>query len=295
MPERTVCAAIVGLANVGKSTLVNALVGERIAITSAKPQTTRSRMLGVLTRGEVQFMFLDTPGFHNPKTKLGEHMIKAVRESVTDVDCAVFMTWPKAEFNEDELRLLAELKASRAKTILCINKTDTLKKSEDGPVFTAALGEQFAFDKTVLVSALNGDGLDELLDDIAAFAVEGPHLYDDDALTDVPERVIAAELIRESLLENLRDELPHGCAVSVERFSERGDRPLIDIEAEIICEKESHKGMIIGKGGAMLKTIGVVSREKLESFMNCKINLKLWVKVREGWRDKEQYLKSYGL
>ncbi|MDO4566354.1 MAG: GTPase Era [Oscillospiraceae bacterium] len=292
MAQRTVSAAVIGLPNTGKSTLMNALLGCKIAITSPKPQTTRRRMMGVLTKGETQFMFYDTPGFHDPKTKLGEHMIKAVRDTVSGVDCAVFLTWPKAAFSEDEHKLLGVLKPQ--KTILCLNKSDTLKKKEKGLEFLKSLCGEFEFKKALLASAREGEGLEELLEAIESFAREGPHLYEDDALTDVPEREIAAELIRESLLAFLRDELPHGCAVSIESFREREGRDITDIEAEIVCEKSSHKGMIIGRGGVMLKNIGADARAKLEDFLGCRVNLKLWVKVREGWRDKESYIKALG-
>ncbi|MEG0751658.1 MAG: GTPase Era [Oscillospiraceae bacterium] len=293
--EKTVCAALVGQPNVGKSTLLNALVGAKIAITSPKPQTTRNRILGVVTKDETQYIYIDTPGFHAPKSKLGEHMVKAVRDSAADVDCALFLTWGKNEFDDTERGLLEELAKSKIPTILVINKSDTFKSPDAGEKFLQSLQANHSFAGGVCTSALTRDGLSGLVTKIDRFALEGPHLYDDDTLTDVPERVIASELVRESLLYNLSEELPHGCAVSVESFRERADRPLIDIEAEIICEKNSHKGMIIGKGGFMLKKIGTQAREQIEEFLDCKVNLKLWVKVREGWRDKEQYIKSLGL
>lgn len=295
MSESNLCAAIVGVPNVGKSTLINALIGEKIAITSPKPQTTRTRMLGVLTKGELQYVFLDTPGFHKPKTKLGEHMNKAVRESVADVDCVVFMTWAKDSFNEEEQKLLGEVKAADVPVVLCINKIDALKDREVAKKAAESLCGQFRFDDVVYTSALNVEGCDDMLATLAKYSVEGPHFYEDDMLTETPERDIVAELIRECLLTNLRDELPHGCAVSIESFKERPSGDFIDINAEIICEKESHKGMIIGKGGAMLKKIGSEARGKIEDFLMCRVNLKLWVKVREGWRDREAYIKSFGL
>lgn len=294
MALRSVYSAIVGVPNVGKSTLLNRMVGAKIAITSPKPQTTRNRIMGVVTEGELQMVFLDTPGFHAPKTKLGEHMVKAVRDSVADIDCALFVTWAKESFDETERKLLGELKAGRVPTILVINKADTLKKPEKVPEAIEALSREFSFCAAVIASAVTGDGLDDLTAALDAQSTEGPHLFDDDTLTDVPEKVIVAELIREKLLLNLRDELPHGCAVSVERFKERPDGCLIDIDAEIVCEKESHKGMIIGKGGAMLKKIGTEARIDTEQFLDCRVNLKLWVKVRENWRDKEQYIRGMG-
>ncbi len=294
MAMRSVFAALVGLPNVGKSTLLNRLVGAKIAITSPKPQTTRSRIMGVVTEGELQAVFLDTPGFHAPKTKLGEHMVKAVRDSVAEIDCALFVTWAKESFDETEQKLLDELAAGGVPTLLVVNKADTLKRPEKGPEAVEALRRRFPFYDAVLVSAATGDGMERLTAALDARAQEGPHLFDSDTLTDLPEKVIVAEIIREKLLLNLRDELPHGCAVSVERFKERPDGGLLDIDAEIVCEKESHKGMIIGRGGAMLKKIGSEARADAEQFLACHVNLKLWVKVRENWRDKEMYLRNFG-
>ncbi len=293
--EKTLFCAIIGKPNVGKSTLLNYLVGAKIAITTAKPQTTRNRIMGVITKGAVQYVYLDTPGFHVPRTKLGEHMVKSVEESVSEVDCALFVTWAKDSFDEDEKKLLSELSASHTPVILVINKVDALKDKNAAAKASEALCSQYRFASAVNVSALTGENIDALERAVGAFAKDGPHLYDEDTLTDIPEKAIVAELIREKLLCNLRDELPHGCAVSVERFKERDDRPLIDIDAEIICEKASHKGMIIGKGGSMLKTIGTQARADIEDFLDCSVNLKLWVKVREDWRNSELFIKNFGL
>lgn len=294
MPERTLFAAIVGKPNVGKSTLLNKLVGAKLAIISPKPQTTRNRIMGVLTENELQYVFLDTPGFHLPKTKLGEHMIKSVRDSVADIDCAIFVTYPKNDFDELERSLLDELFKSKTPVILAVNKSDTLSNKEKGEENLNSLTKLFKFSDSVLISAATGDGTDRLMEILSSHSKEEPHMFPEDTLTDIPEKVIAGELIREKLLLNLREELPHGCAVSVESFKERENSDLIDIEAEILCEKSSHKGMIIGKGGLMLKKIGTEARLDIEDFLACRVNLKLWVKVREDWRNKESFINNLG-
>ncbi len=294
MPERTLFAAIVGKPNVGKSTLLNKLIGVKLAIISPKPQTTRNRIMGVLTKDELQLVFLDTPGFHLPKTKLGEHMIKSVRDSVSDIDCAVFVTYPKIEFDELECSLLDELFKSKTPVVLAVNKSDTLSSIEKGKEDLCALSKLYNFSGTALISAATGDGIDELLKILTAHSKEEPHMFPEDTLTDIPEKVIVGELIREKLLLNLREELPHGCAVSVESFKERESKDLIDIEAEILCEKSSHKGMIIGKGGLMLKKVGTEARLDIEDFLDCRVNLKLWVKVREDWRNRESFINNLG-
>jgi GTP-binding protein Era len=294
MTERTLFAAIVGKPNVGKSTLLNRLVGAKIAIISPKPQTTRNRIMGVVTEDGVQYVFLDTPGFHAPKTKLGEHMIKSVRDSVADIDCALFVTYPKSEFDEPERELLDELFKSKTPVILVINKCDTLSSKTKGQECLESLKKQYAFSESLLISAVTGEGVDALTDILRAHSKEEPHMFPEDTLTDIPEKVIVAELIREKLLLNLFDELPHGCAVSVESFKERETGGLIDIDAEILCEKNSHKGMIIGKGGLMLKKVGTEARLDIEEFLDCRVNLKLWVKVREDWRNKESFINNLG-
>lgn len=292
--SKSVFAAIVGRPNVGKSTLLNRLVGVKIAITSPKPQTTRNRIMGVLTEGDTQYVFIDTPGFHAPKTKLGEHMVRSVRESVTDIDCALLLIYPKDVLDDEEQRLLAELNRAKTPVILVMNKADTLSSKKKGRELIGRLCEQYDFAGSALVSALTGGGLDELKAQLDRFAQQGPHLFPDDTLTDLPEKVIVAELIREKLLFNLRDELPHGCAVAVDSFKERGDKDIIDIDAVILCEKDSHKGMIIGKKGAMLKKIGSEARADIEQFLDCAVNLQLWVKVRADWRNKENYIRDMG-
>lgn len=292
--ERTIFATIVGLPNVGKSTLLNRLLGVKIAIISPKAQTTRNRIMGVLTEGDVQYVFADTPGVHSPKTRLGQHMEKSIREAISGVDCALFVTWAKDAPNEQETAILEELRQNKTPVVLVLNKCDTLADPQKAQESVFSLGEQYRFADAVCVSATTGQGIDELKSVLKGLSHEGPHLFPPDTLTDMPEKTIVSELIREKLLLNLRDELPHGCAVSVEQFKEREGKNQVDIDAEIVCEKESHKGMVIGKDGLMLKKIGGEARHDIEEFLGCRVHLKLFVKVREGWRDKEQMLRNFG-
>ncbi len=283
---------ICGRPNVGKSTLTNALVGEKIAIVSPKPQTTRSRITAIFSRGETQFVLLDTPGFHKPKTKLGDYMVNVVRESVADVDLVLLLVEPVASVGPQEEALLERIRQSGVPAMLVINKIDTVDKArllEIMAVYAAA----YDFGAIVPVSAKTGDGLDELTAEMEKYAVEGPHLFPDDMITDQPERQICAELVREKLLRCLDKEIPHGTAVEVTKFSER-DSGIIDLEVTIFCEKESHKGIIIGKKGAMLKKIGELARHDIEEFMGAKVNLQTWVKVRENWRDSLASLRNFG-
>ncbi|MBC5582191.1 GTPase Era [Anaerofilum sp. BX8] len=291
---KSLFAAIVGRPNVGKSSLLNALIGEKLAIVTSKPQTTRTRITGVLTRGQTQFVFLDTPGIHQPRTKLGKRMVKTVEETVDDGDVTLMVFEPYGELTEAEADLVREIRASRTPAFAVINKTDCLKKDADLQTrvqFLEALG---AFQKILGVSAAKREGLDALLDLLEGCAAPGPHYFPDDAYTDLPEKAIVAELVREKLLLYLRDELPHGTAVSVERFHEREDGGLIDIEVTIFCEKKSHKGMVIGKGGAMLKKIASAARADCEDFLGQRVNLQCWVKVKDDWRDNDFYLNNFG-
>jgi len=292
--SRSVFAAIVGRPNAGKSTLLNRFTGARIAIVSPRPQTTRNRIMGVATKGEIQYVWMDTPGYHIPRNRLGERMLKAVRETVSGIDCAVFVSESRGDFSEEETRLLSELGSTGVPVILALNKTDRLQSKKKAAEVLLNLSEQFSFSGVFAVSALTGDGCDALEQAVARYAAEGPHLYDDDTLTDLPEKVIASEIVREKLLLNLSDELPHGCAVSVESFKERETGSIIDIMADILCEKDSHKGMIIGKRGAMLKRIGSQARSDIEEFLGCRVNLQLWVKVRKGWRNSDAHLDNIG-
>lgn len=291
---KTAFVAIVGRPNVGKSSLLNALIGEKVAIVSNKPQTTRTRITGVLTRENTQFVFIDTPGLHKPRTKLSEYMVKQVNESVADVDVAVLVVEPAGEIQKAEQELIASFQAQRIPAILAINKIDTLDLREKLMSRILAFSQAHPFEAVVPISALKGDGVDAVLDELEKFAAPSPFFFDEDTLTDQPERVIVAEIVREKLLKNMYDEIPHGVAVTVERMHEREEQQLIDIEVQIYCEKESHKGMIIGKGGGMLKRVASQAREDIEHFLRCKVNLKCWVKVREDWRNRENVIRSFG-
>ncbi len=291
---KTAFVAIVGRPNVGKSSLLNALIGEKVAIVSNRPQTTRTRITGVLTRENTQFVFIDTPGLHKPRTKLSEYMVKQVNESVTDVDVAVLVVEPAGEIQKAEQELIASFQAQRIPAILAINKIDTLDLREKLMPRILAFSQAHPFEAVVPISALKGDGVDAVLDELEKFAAPSPFFFDEDTLTDQPERVIVAEIVREKLLKNMYDEIPHGVAVTVERMHEREEQQLIDIEVQIYCEKESHKGMIIGKGGGMLKRVASQAREDIEHFLRCKVNLKCWVKVREDWRNRENVIRSFG-
>lgn len=286
--------AIIGKPNVGKSSLLNLLVGEKIAIISDKPQTTRTRITGVLTEGEVQLVFIDTPGLHKPKNKLGDYMVKQVTDSVGDVDCAIFVTDPLGEITEAEQQLIENIRQLHLPAILVINKIDTLTNKEDMVKKMVAISEMYPFEQVVPISVREKDGTDLLLSLIQEQAQEGPHFFPNDALTDQPEKVIAAEIIREKVLRNMRDEIPHGTAVVIERMRERPDKEIMDIDATILCEKSSHKGMIIGKQGSMLKKIASQSREELENFLEVRVNLQCWVKVREDWRNSEFSIRDLG-
>ena len=284
----TVC----GRPNVGKSTLTNTLAGEKIAIVSNKPQTTRNRITAIIERGETQFVVMDTPGFHKPRTRLGDYMVNVVRESVADVDLVLLLVEPVAEIGPQEQALMERISAAGAPAVLVINKIDTVDKTRLLAVMSA-YSAVFGFDAIIPISAKTGEGVGELMDEMEKFAVEGPHLFPDDMITDQPERQICAELVREKLLTCLDKEIPHGTAVEVTKFSER-DNGIIDLEVTIYCEKESHKGIIIGKKGSMLKRIGELARADIEEFMGTKVYLQTWVKVKENWRDSMASLRNFG-
>lgn len=288
----TAVVTVCGRPNVGKSTLTNALVGEKIAIVSNKPQTTRNRIMGIVTKGDTQFILLDTPGFIKPRNRLGDYMVNVVKESVTDVDCVLFLIEPVPEIGPGEAALLDRIRESGVPAVLVINKIDTVEKESLLPVI-AAWTKVFDFDSVVPVSAKNGDGLDILLTEMQKYASEGPHLFPDDSITDQPERQICAELIREKILRSVEKEVPHGTAVEISSFSER-DNGILDIEATIYCEKPSHKGILIGKNGSMLRQIGAEAREEIEAFLGAKVFLQTWVKVKENWRDSEIQLRNFG-
>lgn len=283
---------ICGRPNVGKSTLTNALVGEKIAIVSNKPQTTRNRITAIVQRGETQFVLMDTPGFHKPRTRLGDYMVNVVKESVADVDGVLLLVEPVAAIGPQEEALIERLKATDAPAILVINKIDTIDKTRLLEVM-AAYSTAYDFDAIVPISAKTGEGLDVLMEEMDKYAAEGPHFFPDDMITDQPERQICAELVREKLLICLDKEIPHGTAVEVTKFSER-DNGIIDLEVTIYCEKDSHKGIIIGKRGAMLKKIGELARTDIEEFMGTKVFLQTWVKVKENWRDSTVQLRNFG-
>ena len=285
----TVC----GRPNVGKSSLTNALVGEKVAIVSNKAQTTRNRIYGVVNRDDTQFILMDTPGLHKPKSALGEYMVKVVTSSLSDVDCALLLVEPIAHVGAPELALIERVKEEGIPTILCINKIDTIEKAELLPVIAAYNEAWGGFDAIIPLSAHTGDGLDELMKELSKYAEEGPQLFPDGETSDQPERQVVGELVREKLLLCLDKEIPHGTAVEITRFSER-DSGVIDVEAVIYCEKASHKGIIIGKQGAMLKKISTMAREDVERFMGTKVYLETWVKVKENWRDNLNLIRNFG-
>ena len=289
---RAAMITICGRPNVGKSTLTNALVGEKIAIVSNKPQTTRNRITAIVSRGNTQFVLMDTPGFHKPRTRLGDYMVNVVKESVADVDAVLLLVEPVAAIGPQEEELIQRLKSTGAPAILVINKIDTVDKTRLLSVM-ALYAQAFDFDAVIPVSAKTGEGLEELMDEMEKYAAEGPHLFPDDMITDQPERQICAELVREKLLQCLDREVPHGTAVEVTKFSER-DNGIIDLEVTIYCEKDSHKGIIIGKKGVMLKKIGELARRDIEAFMGTKVYLQTWVKVKENWRDSLAQLRNFG-
>ena len=292
MNTKTAIVTIAGRPNVGKSTLTNHLVGEKIAIVSNKPQTTRNRICGILTQDDTQFVFVDTPGFHKPRTKLGDYMVNAVKESIADVDLIVLVVEPIPSVGSQEEALIEQLMARRVPTILAINKIDTVEKDKLLEVI-AAYSQTGAFDAIIPISARTGDGVEALLAECEKYAVESPFLFPDDVTTDQPERQVMAEIIREKLLWNLEKEIPHGTAVEITTFTER-DNGIIDIDATIYCEKASHKGIIIGKGGEMLKKISSMARHDCEKFMGTKVYLTTWVKVKENWRDSDFMVRNFG-
>jgi len=292
MISETAMITICGRPNVGKSTLANALAGEKVAIVSDKPQTTRNRITAVCQRGETQFVFLDTPGFHKPRTRLGDYMVGVVRQSVADVDAVVLVAEPTASLGPQERELIAAFHDSGVPAVLAINKIDTVEPEKLLAVIALYAGE-YDFAAIVPISAKTGEGVEELLGELSKFAVKSPALFPEGVTTDQPEKQVCAELIREKLLLHLDREVPHGTAVEITRFSER-DSGIIDLEATIYCEKASHKGIIIGKNGAMLKKIGESARQDIEAFMGTKVYLQTWVKVKEKWRDSQYLLRNFG-
>ena len=285
----TVC----GRPNVGKSSLTNALVGEKVAIVSNKAQTTRNRIYGVVNREDTQYILLDTPGLHKPKSALGDYMVKVVTSSLSDVDCALLLVEPIPHVGGPELALIERIKEEHLPAILCINKIDTVEPAELLPVIAAYNEAWDGFDAIIPISAHTGDGLEDLMKELRKYASEGPQLFPDGQTSDQPERQVMGEIVREKLLLCLDQEIPHGTAVEITKFSER-DSGVIDVDATIYCEKASHKGIIIGKQGAMLKKISTMARHDMEKFMGTKVYLETWVKVKENWRDNINYVRSFG-
>ena len=292
---RTAFIAIVGCPNVGKSSLLNKMLGTKIAIVSSKPQTTRTKIMGVLTTGETQLVFTDTPGYHKPHNKLGEKMNQAVGDSIGGVDACLFVVEAKGKIKKGEFELMEKFKKLKVPVILAINKIDMLKDKEELLERIVEFSSLCDFEAVIPVCAETGENVKDVLQELDKLAVESPHFFPDDTLTDQPERVLAAEMIREKILRLMDKEVPHGIAVSIEKMREREDRDILDIEAIIYCERESHKGMVIGKKGAMLKKISTYARQDLESFFGIKVNLQTWVKVKEDWRNREGLIHNFGL
>jgi len=294
MISKTAMITIAGRPNVGKSTLTNILTGDKVAIVTPKPQTTRNRIYGVFTHNDTQMILLDTPGFHKARTRLGEYMVGVVKESVADVDAVVLMVEPIDNIGTQEELLIGHISQSGAPAVLAINKIDTVRVDMILPIIER-YSQRYDFDAIVPVSAKNGNGVSELLKVFEKYAKEGPQLFPDGMTTDQPEKQIIAEIIREKLLICLDREIPHGTAVEITKFTERGEEEIIiDVDATIYCEKKSHKGMIIGKNGVMLKRVGQLAREDIERFMGTKVFLQTWVKVKENWRDSRTVMKNFG-
>lgn len=293
--SKTAFVTIAGRTNAGKSSLLNAIVGEKIAAVSSKSQTTRTRITGIRNINDVQLVFFDTPGLHKPVNKLSEHMLNTVKESVSDIDAVLFVQDCTKKINEYEVNLLKSLNKSYMPVILVLNKIDLLKNKEELAAVISDLNSKADFQSVIPVSVTENNGIDIVIDEIISIAADSVHYFPDDMITDQPEKVLAAEMIREKLLELLKDEVPHGIAVGVEQMSERDDKDILDISAVIYCERDSHKGIIIGKGGSMLKKASTAARMELEDFFQIKVNLQCWVKVKEDWRNREGLIRSFGL
>ena len=289
--------AITGRANAGKSSLTNLLVGEKISIVSEKPQTTRNRINGVLTKGDTQYVFMDTPGMHKPKTKLSEHMVKSIRQSVDDVDCAILMADVTKKISSIEQDLIRSFASHGTAVVLLLNKVDLLKDKSEILKIIQHYSELYDFEEIIPISVKNRINTDQIMPVLERFAVEGEHFFPDDIATDRTERFMCSEIVREKILRVMQEEIPHGVAVDVEKFKSRmkGDTEIIDISVVIICEKESHKGMIIGKGGERLKQIGTMAREDMEDLLQAKVNLQCFVKVKEDWRNRERVISDLGM
>lgn len=298
MNTRSVFVTIAGRANAGKSSLLNVLVGEKIAMVTDKPQTTRTRITGVLTKDDIQYVFMDTPGIQKAKNRLGEHMNKAVKDSVSDIDAVIYMADVTRKINDIDIKAAEGFKNSGIPVILLLNKIDLLQDKTRIAEKIAEFSALSEFLSVIPVSVAEGDGIDILMAEITALAVPAPHYFPDDSVTDQPEKVIMAEMIREKAMLLMRDEIPHGIAVTIEQLDEsvtRSNEDILNISANIYCEKASHKGMLIGKGGSVLREIGTLARMELEEFFRIKVNLQLWVKVKEDWRNREGLIRNFGL
>jgi len=305
MEKKSAFITIIGRPNVGKSSLMNKILGQKVAIVSNKPQTTRTKIMGIHTKAETQLVFIDTPGFHKPRNELDRNMNKAVGDGMADVDAAILVIEAVTAFKSEdgilppaEAELIKELKKRNLKAILVINKIDLLQNKEKLLDIITSYCEHFQFDTVVPLSAKTGDGVELLLSELNKFSRPSPHYFAEDDITDQPEKVMVAEMIREKLLRTLDKEVPHGIAVDLERFVERdtvSGEPLVEVEATVICEKDSHKGIIIGKSGATLKKIGTLARHDIEKFFGIKANVKLWVKVKEDWRNRQGLIHTFGL
>ena len=292
--QKSAFIAIVGRPNVGKSSLLNRMLGQKIAIVSSKPQTTRTRITGILTEEDTQLVFIDTPGMHKPKNELGKYMVRSVTESVAGVDMCLLVTEAGKEITQTEENLMAKFKAQNIPAVLAINKVETKKEKSELLTQILAYSNKFDFDAVIPVSAQDGQGVNDLKNELKNHAQEGGHFFDDDTLTDQPERVLASEMIREKILRMCEKEIPHGTAVVIEKMRQRQDKDILDVEATIYCERESHKRILIGKGGSMLKKISTYARQDMENFFGCKVNLQTWLKVKEGWRNRGGLLKNFG-
>ena len=292
--DKSAFIAIVGRPNVGKSSLLNRMLNQKIAIVSSKPQTTRTRIMGILTQGEHQLVFIDTPGMHKPKTTLGQYMVRSINESVMGVDACVLVVEADKEVGKTELMLIEKFKKSETPVVLAINKIDMLKDKEQLLELILSYSNLYNFEAVVPVCAVDGKGINDLIDELKNLCSDGGHFFEDDALTDQPEKVLAAEMIREKILRLCDKEIPHGTAVIIERMKTREDSDILDIDATIYCERSTHKGIIIGKGGSMLKKISTFARQDMEKFFDCKVNLQTWVKVKEDWRNREALLNNFG-
>ena len=304
MQQKSAFITIIGRPNVGKSSLMNKILGQKVAIVSNKPQTTRTKIMGIHTKDETQLVFIDTPGFHKPRNELDKNMNRAVSDGMADVDAAVLVVEAVTRFKTEEnlppaeVELIKELKKRKLKAVLVINKIDLLEKKEELLNLIIKYNNEFPFEAIVPLSAKTGDGVELMLKELDKFSKPSPHYFDDDDVTDQPEKVMVAEMIREKLLRTLDKEVPHGIAIDLERFVERdtvSGEPIVEVEATVICEKESHKGIIIGKGGATLKKIGSMARTDIEKFFGIKANVKLWVKVKEDWRNRQGLIHTFGL